>query len=646
MRKRILVSFLAFLLANTLLIQAAHSQSAVLRPDYLYLIQQKINSFLTYPTEALEKGWEGIVKVKFVLRRDGRVKEIYIAESSGYPLLDAKAMLTVKDASPYPFPDGYKDKKELEITLPINYINPSKSETSTTVSQEKYVRRPVKLESFSSQISSNLYPAGVLAQAPKATSPVAPLDLPTQMPKFSFPLQAREEPTQAPTISYQLPNVESLVETPGDVRNFVNLALSNNQPTQVAQEEIELAELKVAEAQRNFFPSLKVLGYNTSGEVYKVDYEEREMKVQLDQPFYSGGRLEDTYNQAKVNLEITRKNYDRLKLDVIHKTETSYYNLIAAKMHIQEKEALRQEAEEMLGKIEKLAEEGMIIPLEVASAKSWFEQIGFQIESIRQDLFMAELTFKQVLNVKEKPEIKLQQFDIKKLEGDLDSYIEIALENRPELYLSELLVKFNDYAHKIEESKNKKLAVNLISSYGYYEGHYKTEPWKSSNNWYGGFKASLPWEKSTINTSYTSEETKPRFGQTSPTASSTLSAEFNLLDNFKGLSDAKKTDIDLTRSLSDFNETAKTIAFEVQDAFLNYQKAILQLQTAQADMKFRRNEAEVTKIRSMVGEASLSSAMESLYNLSDAQTKYYQALANCQISLANLKKACGYGIQI
>jgi len=640
MRKISLVLLLAFLGVNTFLIQAANSQSIALNAEYLYFLQQKINSFLTYPPEALEKGWEGIVKVRFTLNRDGRIKEIYIAESSGYPLLDAEAMLTVKDASPYPFPDAYKNRKELEITLPVNYINPAKA----TVSQEEYVQQPVKLESFPSQISSQLYPAGVLTQTPKVTAPMPALDLSTQPQSFSFPLRAKEELTQPPT--GVPPEPTAMVEMPEEVKYFINLALNNNQPTQVAQQEIELAEIKLTESQRNFFPSLKVLGYNTDGEVYKVGYEERELKAQIDQPIYSGGRLEDTYNQAKVNLEITKKNYDRLKLDVIHKTETSYYNLIAAKMHIREKENLRQEAEEMLGKIEKLAQEGMIIPLEATSARSWFEQIGFQIESIKQDLFMAELTFKQVLNVKDKPEIKLQSFGLKRIEGNLDAYVETALENRPELYLSELLVKFNDYARKIEESKNNNLSVNLISSYGYYQGHYKTEPWKNSDNWYAGFKASLPWEKNTLNTSYTSEKSEPRFGQTSPTESSTISAEFNVLDNFKGLSDAKKTNIDLTRSLSDFNETAKTIAFEVQDAFLNYQKAILQLETAQAEMKFRRNEAEVTKIRSMVGETNLSAVMESLYSLADAQTKYFQALANCQISLANLKKACGYGIQI
>jgi outer membrane protein TolC len=98
--------------------------------------------------------------------------------------------------------------------------------------------------------------------------------------------------------------------------------------------------------------------------------------------------------------------------------------------------------------------------------------------------------------------------------------------------------------------------------------------------------------------------------------------------------------------MSDFDETLKTITFEVQDAFLNYQKALLGLNTAENEIKFRRSQMEVIKIRALVGEASLSATMEALYTLGESQTKYLQALSSYQISLVNLKKATGYGLKI
>jgi TonB family protein len=570
-----------FVIFSLLLVSTGYSQTIPLNPGYLGLIQQRVNTYFIYPQEAQANGWEGIVKVRFTVAQDGRIKEIDIAESSGYPLLDAAAIFAIKDASPYPFPKDYIGRDELEVILPIHYV---------------------------------------------ATQPE-----PRPPPEILPPLPASEEAKATP---------------PEELTSFISLALENNQPTKLALQEIELAQLKMVEAKRSFFPSLKLQGYSTTGEVYKVDYEERESKVQVDQPLFAGGRLIGTLKQAQTNLEITQKNYDRLKLDVIQKTETAYYNLIAAKMHLEQQEGLLKEAEEIFEKIKKLSDMGMVIPLELTSAGAWLEQIRFQMDSIKQDLFMAELTFQQVLNIKEMPQIKMQLLEAKKLNLDLDTCIEVAMKNRPEIYLSELLVKFNDYGQRVETSKNKAFTIDFTGSYGRYEGHYKTEPWKESENWYVGFKASKPWGASTFNSSYSQEATQPRFGQTSATASSTMSAEFNLLDNFKRLSDKKRADIDLNRSLSDFDETMKTIIFETRDAFLNYQKAVLQLNTAQTEMKFRRNELEVTKIRALVGETSLSTAMGTLVNLSDTLTKYIQALANYQISLANLKKATGYGLRI
>lgn len=588
------------LLAGTLfflLLGETYSQSLLLPLEYISLIQQKIDYCFIYPPQARLKGWEGIVKVRFILTQDGRIKEIDIAESSGYPLLDAAAILAVRDASPYPFPNDYPEE-ELEIILPISYKKDEPLKDETLPEQETLTSVPA------------LVPAPV------------------------------EEPKESPPPKEETP-------PPQELEYFVDLALKNNQPTKVAREEIELAQFNVIEAKRNLFPALKISGYTTAGEVYKIDYEEWESKIELTQPLFYTGKLIDTVKQARVNLEITKRNYDRLKLDVIQKTETAYYNLVAANMHLKLKEELLKEAQELRDKVEKLSAAGMVTPLEVSSARAHSEHIRLQIDSIKHDLFMAELTFQQVLNVKEIPKVEtLQLQEAKKLDIDLSTCKETAFHYRPEIYLSELLIKFNDYSQKIQRSESNAFTVDLTSSYGYYKGHYKTEPWKDSSNWFAGVKVSRPFGASTLNTSYNTEETQPRFGQTSPTASSTISGEFNLLDNMKRVSEKKKSDIDILRSLSDFDETWKTIAFEVQDAFLNYQKAILQLNAACIEMGFRQNEKEVTKIRALAGETSLASVLDSLFNLSEAQTKYIQSLANYHISLANLRKATGYAIEI
>ncbi len=626
MRKRL--GFLLFVFSLTSVnLTRAFPQALPVTADYASSIMQKVTSCLIYPTEAIRKGWEGIAKVRFTLNLDGRVKEIDIAESSGYPLLDAAAILAIKDASPYPFPNNYQGEQELEIILPVNYAQEFPKAVSD-FSPEQLVPRPTPATTYDTVI------------------PLSPIDEQLSQPAEkteSSPIVS--QPSLPRTLTPAPYTGQLILPKDSELRNFLEIALKNNQPTQVAKKEIEMAEIKVKEAQRNLFPSVKLSAYNSDEEILKTKATEREAKVELNQPIYYGGQLADTLRQAKVNLEVTQKNYDRQRLEVIQKAETSYYNLVAAKMHIQQKQVLLQEAGELLEKIEKLGAAGMTIPLEVTSAKTWYEKIQFQIDSIKQDMHMAELTFRQVLNVNESPKIEGTILEAKKLDLEYNHCLEVALNNRPEIYLSQLMVKFNEYGKKIEVDKNK-FTVDLTSSYGYYQGAWKTEKMRSSNNWSVGIKAVKPLGASTLNTITAMDNSQPRFGQTSPTKSTSINAEFNLLDNLKRYSEGKKADIDLSRSVSDFNEASKTVAFEMQDAFLNYQKAVLQLNEAVGEMKFRRNESEVTKVRAMVGEAELSGALQSLYSLSEAQSNYIQALANYYISIANIKKASGYALDI
>ncbi|MBP6919777.1 MAG: TonB family protein [Candidatus Omnitrophica bacterium] len=621
MGKNLLLSvFLSFILILTS-IPVSIAQFPI-HTDYALFIQERIYENLIYPPDAFVQGREGIVTLNFTIGQDGYLKSIFVFESSGYASLDEGAVAAVKSASPYPLPEDHEGE-DVELVVPLEFrmempeqIEPYEPPEEWSQQEETAAQEDAESEQFQ----------------PDQEQPAE------EAPKFLKKIK------EGPSASEQAMK-DFKVVWPEELSGFIDLAIRNNKPSQVAKKEVDLADFKVKEAMRNLLPSVKLSGYFTDGETYHVPYEELEEKIEVNQPLYYGGRLIDSIEHAKVNAEIARRNFDRMKFDIIHKTESSYYNLIASRTHWRYKEALRNEAQELLDRITKLSEIGMIIPLELNSARSSFEQIEFQLASLKQDIYLAELTFKQVLNSQDIPTINLEEPEIVKPDLDLDELFSVALKHRAEIKIGELMVKFSKYAKKIELDKDN-FNVDLVGSAGLYSGHYKTEPWKNSTNWAAGIKVTKMLGASTFKGSGILERSRPRFGQTSPTASNSLSAELGLFDNMAAISSLKKTDVDLQKSISDLNETRKTVTFEVQDAFLTYQKAILQLNTASADMAFRRNQAEITKIRASVNDAPLSSAMDSLYSMADAQTKYFQALGNYFVALTNLKKATGYGINI
>ncbi|HMK65334.1 MAG TPA: energy transducer TonB [Thermodesulfobacteriota bacterium] len=90
-------------------------QNKYLREHFSY-IRDKILRNIRYPAMARRMGWEGKVLLSFVVILDGSVKEIKIAQGSGFEILDTNAVETVKETAPFPRPPV-----EAKLVIPITY---------------------------------------------------------------------------------------------------------------------------------------------------------------------------------------------------------------------------------------------------------------------------------------------------------------------------------------------------------------------------------------------------------------------------------------------------------------------------------------------------------------------------------------------
>lgn len=91
--------------------------------DYGWLrdaLWRRIEELKRYPTQARANHWEGKVVVKAVIRDDGTVADLMIAESSGQSILDQEALAVMKNASPLTLkhPLG---KPSITMLIPISY---------------------------------------------------------------------------------------------------------------------------------------------------------------------------------------------------------------------------------------------------------------------------------------------------------------------------------------------------------------------------------------------------------------------------------------------------------------------------------------------------------------------------------------------
>lgn len=83
-------------------------------------IRTRLRSGIDYPAEALASRWEGTVWLVVLYPWGGRSEQISIHRSSGYPVLDDKALEIVRGMQLPARPDALQGT-EFDVTFPIGF---------------------------------------------------------------------------------------------------------------------------------------------------------------------------------------------------------------------------------------------------------------------------------------------------------------------------------------------------------------------------------------------------------------------------------------------------------------------------------------------------------------------------------------------
>jgi TonB family protein len=88
--------------------------------SYLRGLKQRIEEGWEYPETARREGIQGQLLMRFTIMKSGRVTDVEVLKSSGYPMLDNAAKKALFDASPFnPLPDNWKQDA---FTITGNFI--------------------------------------------------------------------------------------------------------------------------------------------------------------------------------------------------------------------------------------------------------------------------------------------------------------------------------------------------------------------------------------------------------------------------------------------------------------------------------------------------------------------------------------------
>lgn len=440
------------------------------------------------------------------------------------------------------------------------------------------------------------------------------------------------------------------------VDDCAKIAIKNHLPLQISEKNIKLAQMRLWEARRNMLPSVSIRYEESSGRVDSRAYTGRKQYVEGQQAIFHGGELFFTMKQAEVNLEVAKKDYDKIKNELILQVKKAYYTLAKAKENTKLQKELFGEVDRTYNMVNKGFEAGVIAKVEMLNVSSQQSQSRFQLASAEGDEAVADLILKQTMYMEPKEAIEIQPLpEFKKIEVDYEKVLRAAFLSRPEMKINSLMMEYYDHEKSIAKSKGWP-KIDLMGNWGLAKEEYVPEdrlqviPAGSSERdpdrkleqqWYAGFKASMPFWGNTAEFSHTREQWVPVVSAYQGTEAETNAWKFNILDNLKYYSDKQSAEVDYYRARQEWEKIKQDITLEVRENCYNYAKALIQLETAASKVMYQEKDLEVNQLKRGMDEIPDSNVIESMIKLAQERFGLVQAVTDCYISVASINKAIG-----
>lgn len=88
---------------------------------YLSMLHRRLAEFRFYPRSSMERGEQGRVVVTLTIARDGSLIDARIAQSSGFPAIDAAELETARKAAPFPPLPPTVPGPQAVFSVPVTY---------------------------------------------------------------------------------------------------------------------------------------------------------------------------------------------------------------------------------------------------------------------------------------------------------------------------------------------------------------------------------------------------------------------------------------------------------------------------------------------------------------------------------------------
>jgi outer membrane protein TolC len=428
----------------------------------------------------------------------------------------------------------------------------------------------------------------------------------------------------------------------------LRIATNNYLPTKIAREQIELARMKVLEAERNFYPSVTGEYKTADGKTITDPYESVSYGIQAEQLVVGLNQVRDNVRREEFGIYMARKNYDKVLQDLRYEISKAYYELVSQNLLLKHWQDTLVNLKPSIELVQKLYEEGLAIAADFENAQSQYKLISYQAVSVESAVYLAKLSLLHAMNLDTSKidhlEVPLDfGFEAQDLGLEISECINLGLRHRPEIELWRMTCK----SAKINEVINRREGLpkfSLSTSYGRSGEAYANQKLDTVDEWSLMGRLTWLWGPSSMEISQTKDKvlSKRITDTTLKTGSTTSDFKVAFFDKLNYYTAIKEANVTYHQSLHELNESKKRVIYEVKEAYLAYNRAISGIKSSFARLAFRENELKIIKARIEAGEGSPAEIVDAKVNLANEKAAYLRSLGEYYLAIASLDRATSY----
>ena len=248
----------------------------------------------------------------------------------------------------------------------------------------------------------------------------------------------------------------------------VELALKNNESLLSTRLEEDRARARVREAYSEALPKLDFSSsftrnwalpeFNFGGQTFKVGTDNViNFGLDLSQTIYRGGQVGVGLRMARYYERISEFNTDQMRENTVHQVRNGFYDVLLAEAIVEVAAAAYDRAVAQHESIQRFFEAGTVSDYDVLRSKVEVTNAQPPVTQARNQLAVAKADLKRMIGLPRQVRIRCSgslDVDVSGLPGDIESAVDMALSNRPDLEAARLQTAMNDASIRFARSEN------------------------------------------------------------------------------------------------------------------------------------------------------------------------------------------------